>query len=555
MLNKNIRKIIRESIRRKILERSSNVYDRFVDEIKSFAELASNRKLNQRDYEDFIEKYSLSPDLNPDEIVAIVKNSETDEQILQKLQGLYTKITVSNSPNQQFQAADPKSRVGSAKIIDKLMKQIWQSEAKNYPDFWSNFETWHAVGGIVGGENVDYSVYYNFPNSYMLDELSCYGAPGNSSDTLNPLIQEMMLNNPGLGWATKVHFRIKGDITFAAHYDIVTEWLKLKKENDPNNFKKHANFAKIALNSESLIVGPEDKITDKEITGDNYNEIVVQGGFVNGVCCDVLLMLGLSYNADFETIINKLLINASTINDFYKTAGKDKSKDKAFAFKYKRTLLNLVPLMQNLPKFAKLLNTFHKSYPFYDIKTGKKLSDEIVYIIKENAKILPYLQEVSKDESVFFDEFQKGSDGNPSYVYNGVNNLLGKVKVDMAPNKREFVTFYNAVASHLPLNSFNENSEYSLNKLYDNENYQSALATFYKKISSENFIKWFKMNEQIKPNTRKMKEIADKLDSVYDYLIKKNGSLSNDNNEKYAMLLYQGVTQLMRIYHLEKNQR
>jgi len=552
-MNKNIRKIIRESIRRKLLERSSNVYDRFVDEIKSFAELASNRKLNQREYENFIEKYNLSPDLNPDEIVTIVKSSETDEQILQKLQGLYTKITVSNSPNQQFQAADPKSRVGSAKIIDKLMKQIWQSEAKNYADFWSNFETWHAVGGIVGGENVDYSVYYNFPNSYMLDELSCYGAPGNSSDALNPLIQEMMLNNPGLGWATKVHFRIKGDITFAAHYDIVTEWLKLKKENDPNNFKKHANFSKIALNSESLIVGPEDKITDKETTGDNYNEIVVQGGLVNGVCCDVLLMLGLSYNEDFETIINKLLIDASTINNFYKTAGKDKSKDKAFASKYRHTLLNLVPLMQNLPKFAKLLNTFHKSYPFYDIKTGKKLSDEIVYVIKENAKILPYLQEVSKDESVFFDKFQKGSDGNPSYVYNGVQNLLGRVKVDMAPNKREFVAFYNAMASHLPLNSFNENSEYSLRKLYDNENYQSALATFYKKISSENFIKWFKMNEQIKPNTRKMKEIADKLDSVYDYLIKKNGSLSNDNNEKYAMMLYQGVTQLMRIYHLGKN--
>ena len=189
MVNKNIRKIIRESIRRKILERSSNVYDRFVDEIKSFAELASNRKLNQRDYEDFIEKYNLSPELNPDEIVAIVKSSETDEQILQKLQGLYTKITVSNSPNQQFQAADPKSRVGSAKIIDKLMKQIWQSEAKNYTDFWSNFETWHAVGGIVGGENVDYNVYYNFPNSYMLDELSCYGAPGNSSKNMQTFLK------------------------------------------------------------------------------------------------------------------------------------------------------------------------------------------------------------------------------------------------------------------------------------------------------------------------------------------------------------------------------
>lgn len=554
MVNKNIRKIIRESIRRKILERSSNVYDRFVDEIKSFAELASNRKLNQRDYEDFIEKYNLSPELNPDEIVAIVKSSETDEQILQKLQGLYTKITVSNSPNQQFQAADPKSRVGSAKIIDKLMKQIWQSEAKNYTDFWSNFETWHAVGGIVGGENVDYNVYYNFPNSYMLDELSCYGAPGNSSDELNPLIQEMMLNNPGLGWATKVHFRIKGDITFAAHYDIVTEWLKLKKENDPNNFKKHANFSKIALNSESLIVGPEDKITDKETTGDNYNEIVVQGGVVNGVCCDVLLMLGLSYNADFETIINKLLIDKSTIDNFYKTAGKDKSKDKAFAFKYKRTLLNLVPLMQNLPKFAKLLNTFHKSYPFYDIKTGKKLTDEIVYIIKENAKILPYLQEVSKDESVFFDEFQKGSDDSPSYVYNGVNNLLSKVKVDMSPNKREFVAFYDTMASHLPLNSFNENSEYILTKLYNNENYQNVLAIFYKKISNESFIEWFKTNEQIKPNTQKMKDIGSKLDMAYTYLIKEKGALNDEGAEKYAMLLYQGVTQLMRIYHLEKNQ-
>lgn len=556
-MNKNIRKTIRESIRRKILERSSNVYDRFVDEIKSFAELASNRNLNQRDYEDFIEKYNLSPNLNPDEIVAIVKNSETDEQILQKLQGLYTKITVdnSNSPNQQFKAADPESRVGSAKIIDKLMKQIWQSEAKNYPDFWSNFETWHAVGGIVSEDNINYDVYYNFPSSYLLDELSCYGAPGNSSDTLNPTIQKMMLSNPGLGWDRKVHFRIKGYITFAAHYDIVTEWLNLKKENDPNNFKKHANFSKIALNSESLIVGPEDKIIDPSNTKDNYNEIVVQGGSVTGVCCDVLLMLSLVVdNVDFETIINKRLINKKTIENFYKTAGKDKRKDKAFAFKYKHTLLNLVPLMQNLPKFAKLLNTFHKSYPFYDIKTGKKLTDEIVYIIKENAKILPYLQEVSEDESVFFDEFQKGSDGNLTDVYNGVINILRQVKVDMEPNKREYVTFYNTVASHLDLGSYNKNSEYALNRLYDNENYQNTLAIFYKKISNESFIEWFKTNEQIKPNTRKMKDIADKLDMAYTYLIKEKGTLNDESAEKYAMLLYQGVTQLMRIYHLEKNQ-
>ena len=555
MVNKNIRKIIRESIRRKILERSSNVYDRFVDEIKSFAELASNRNLNQRDYEDFIEKYNLSPDLNPDEIVAIVKNSETDEQILQKLQALYTKITDDNSQNQNHKAADPESRVGSAKIIDKFMKKIWQSEAKNYPDFWSNFETWHAVGGIVGGENVNYSVYYNFPNSYVLDELSCYGAPGNSSDKLNPLIQEMMLNNPGLGWASKVHFRIKGDITFAAHYDIVTEWLKLKKENDPDNFKKHANFSLIALNSESLIVGPEDKIIDPSNTKNNYNEIIVQGGLVTGVCCDVLLMLSLVVdNADFETIINKRLINKKTIENFYKTAGKDKRKDKEFAFKYRTTLLREVGFIQNLIKFAKLLSTFHKSYPFYDIKTGKKLTDDIIYVIKENAKILPYLQEVLDDKSIFFDEFQKGSDGDPTYVNNGIINVLSKVKINMEPNKKEFVTFYNTMASHLPLYTFDKNSRNSINKLYDNENYQNALAVFYKKISNESFVKWFKANEQIKPNTQKMKDIGSKLDMVYTYLIKEKGGLNDEGAEKYAMLLYQGVTQLMRIYHLEKNQ-
>ena len=265
-------------------------------------------------------------------------------------------------------------------------------------------------------------------------------------------------------------------------------------------------------------------------------------------------MLGLpGYNVDFETMINKLLINKSTIDSLYKTLGADKKKDKELAHKYKRNLFNQVPLMQNLPKFAKLLNTFHKSYPFYDIKTGKKLTDEIVYTIKENAKILPYLQEVSKDESVFFDEFQEASDGNPSYVHNGVMNLLSKVKVDREPNKREFVTFYNTMASHIPLNSYDRNSKYSLSKLYDNENYQSTLAIFYKKISNESFMKSFKTNEKIKPNTQKIKDIAGKLDSVYNHLIRKNKSLSNDDTEKYAMLFYQGVTQLMRIHHLEKN--
>ena len=55
-------------------------------------------------------------------------------------------------------------------------------------------------------------------------------------------------------------------------------------------------------------------------------------------------------------------------------------------------------------------------------------------------------------------------------------------------------------------------------------------------------------------NTQKMKDIGSKLDMVYTYLIKEKGTLNDEGAEKYAMLLYQGVTQLMRIYHLEKNQ-
>ena len=577
MVNPVIRRLVRESVREKLLERSADVYSKFVDEIKRFAKLASNKSLNKQEYNDFIKKYSLPSDLDPNKIIDIVNNSNSDKEIINSLQNLYSDITKNASLNQAHQAADPASRTGSAKIIDKLMKHIWQSEAKNYPDFWENFETWHAVGGIIDANvGIDYSIYKSFP-AIMLDELSCYGSPGASTDKLNTKIQEIMLNNPGLGWDEKVHFRIKGNITFAAHFDIVTEWLKLKKENSKENFKKHADFSRIALNSESLIVGPEDKITDKTVTGNNYNEIIVQGGIVTGICCDIVKMIGMpGVDADIETISRFYFFTKKEIETFNAVSTGDYQKDWMFISKSLKSsdripllkILNNTKLIMNLPKFAKLLDYFHKSYPFYDIKTGKKLSSEMIYLIKANVNMFRGLlkdRQTMWDAGESIDRFRDSERTFNSMVY-GVGSVLNQPfikfdskKLDML-NDEDINSFVSDYTNNVPVFSFDaygntgSSNKSNIVKMYemDNKYYKKALEAFYDIISNTDELRAMKKYStetarKISPkNIQRMKDIAKKLNDIFYYL-SKGGDIEEDQIKEYTKLMYSGLTLLIKI--------
>ena len=569
----NIRRLIREAVREKLLEKSQDVYTKFLDEIKRFAKLASDKSLNKQEYNEFIEKYSLPDDLDPDKIIDIVNNSNSDKEIINSLQSLYSDITKNASVNQTHQAADPASRTGSAKIIDKLMKHIWQSEAKNYTNFWENFETWHAVGGITdASEGIDYSIYKNFP-AIMLDELSCYGAPGSSTDKLNTKIQEIMLNNPGLGWDEKVHFRIKGDITFAAHFDIVTEWLKLKKENSKENFKKHADFSRIALNSESLIVGPEDKITDKTVTGNNYNEIVVQGGSVTGVCCDIVNMIGMpGRSVDIEIISKFYFFTKKEIEAFNTSSTGDYQKDLMFISTSLKSsdriplfrILGDTQLITNLQQFAKLLDHFHESYPFYDIKTGKKLSSEMIHLIKENVMMFGNLSKSRQDmwdagESI--DRFRTDERSINSMVF-GVGAVLDQpfVKFDRKQldvlNDKDINDFVRDYTNNVPVfghDGYN-NGKSNIVKMHEMDNiyYKKALEGFYDMISNTGKLRALKkhsteMARKIKPkNMKRMKDITKKLNNVFNWLTR-GGKLKEDDVKEYTKLMYSGLSFLMKI--------
>lgn len=558
---KLIKKLVRESIDRLILEKSQDVYSEFVKEIKNFAKIASERDISSYDYQHFLKKYNLKPDLDPKEIIDIVNLSKNDQELIANLKSLYTGITDANSSNTTLQAADPESRVGSASVIDKIMKKIWQSEAKKYPDFWANFETWHAVGGIVGGEKIDYSVYHNFPRN-MTDEISCYGAPGMSGESLNPAIHTMMLSNPNLGWESKVHFRIKGSINFAAHYDIVTEWLKLKKENDREAFQKHANFSKIASNSESLIVGPSDKITNPYQTKDNYNEVIVGPGFVSGICCNILAMLGLGAvkheNFEYEILQALPFTDKNSIDSYYEIT--DLKKKKEVEFKYSKRMRGATSRLQLdiLQNFVKMIDTkLHETHPIYDIVTGRKLSNELIFLLKENAKIMEGFIKIKKDKSVLYDPFREEALANKDDIINvghGISFILSEYfrelrGRDININNPKYKSFIKIISSFLPYFG----SEYVL--LADDKSYQKVLRLFYDKISGEDFDRSFKFytidgpnqGYYSSPNDERIDEMSTKLRVILNNL--KNEKQLNDNEVVDLVdLLRLGVLQIVKIY-------
>ena len=198
----------------------------------------------------------------------------------------YSKQLWSNNINRDisragtFTSADPRTRGEFAKSIDRTLKYAWKQEADQPENkrFWDNFEVWHAVGGIVGGgaTGFDHDVLFQFLEAFKTsnpNELSGYGHSGKSDKKmLNPGINNIIRNTSI--WHDNVHVRLDGEITFAANFDITTQWLSLKDE-DTEEFEKAGDLTKLLKDNDlsGMITGPRDI----QISGDDsYNEIVIK---------------------------------------------------------------------------------------------------------------------------------------------------------------------------------------------------------------------------------------------------------------------------------------
>ena len=186
-------------------------------------------------------------------------------------------------------AADPRARGDVAKSIDRTLKAAWQAEADQPENkkFWDNFEVWHSIGGIVGGKGgLAHDTILGFLNAFKTNnphEMSAFGWSGNinasDDENLNRGIQSMITNEKG--WIDKTHVKLDGNITFAANFDITTQWFSYKEDND-DDFEKSGDFNKMLNHGKfgSLITGPKDKL----LSGfDAYNEIVIKDAKVVGI--------------------------------------------------------------------------------------------------------------------------------------------------------------------------------------------------------------------------------------------------------------------------------
>ena len=208
-------------------------------------------------------------------------------------------------------AADPKNRRSGALAVDQVMKSAWSKEAKENTDFWNTFETWHSVGGITGKEGTEFAL--NFYRSYKdgdnTDELSCYGWSGDAGDsdegTLNSGVKSIIAKTPG--WKNKIHFKMEGDVTFAASHDIITQWLKFKegdqeftKSGDLNRLLGTYDIAATdaSMMYKFMITGPSDSLLSEQ---DPYNEIVLDNWEIGD---SVVLPDGLSKMFSDEKISN-----------------------------------------------------------------------------------------------------------------------------------------------------------------------------------------------------------------------------------------------------------
>jgi len=301
-----IKKLIKESL---LKEASTDAYARFVQNMEKLA-LFSEKSLSMKHYkEENPELFERMKALGQ----RIVKKIQGDFPGTLELDALYAVINTARKAKKEdpsidygakvielsdnlwfnsidrgvsraegsFYTADPKARGVMAKSLDRTLKYAWKQEADQpeNKDYWDNFEVWHAVGGIVGvgGGGFNHNTVFQFLNDFKTNnphELSAYGHPGKSDDSLNSGVSKIIDNSRG--WQDKVHIRLDGEITFAANFDITTQWLSLKDE-DTEEFEKAADFNKLLTGGgsgyEGMITGPKDKIIGGQ---DTYNEIVIK---------------------------------------------------------------------------------------------------------------------------------------------------------------------------------------------------------------------------------------------------------------------------------------
>jgi hypothetical protein len=306
-----LRKIVRSNL---LLEDSEQVFAQFIYDMEELVKRASSfkqetiddvvanqppeeqaqvrqrlYKLRDKSHASVLSKY---PNVNPEDIKQILtrarQKSDSDgssyaQNVIDFTRSYWSDNVVSVG---SFATADPKNRGTDARSIDNILKQSWKKAASEHPDFWNKFESWHAVGGITGNANsIDASVGLKFYNQNKdgvnTNELSCYGWHGNNPTTnvsLNSGITDIINSNST--WSeTKIHFKMLGDITFAASHDILTQWLKLKQE-DQEDFVKSGDFTRIlSSGTKDIIAGPKDRLLSGQ---DFYNEIILDNWKIGG---------------------------------------------------------------------------------------------------------------------------------------------------------------------------------------------------------------------------------------------------------------------------------
>ena len=302
---KNIKKLIRNAL---LKEDSRDAYARFImnmEKLASFSDHAKNMSSWKESKPELYKKVKALGDklvkkiqgdypgeINLKDLSAIIslarkakkESPEIDygDKVLELANQLWTKDIGESRAGSQFGSADPKARGDAAKNIDRMLKSAWQKEAyqPENKDFWDKFEVWHSIGGIVRNDSNELDSVISFLSSFQKrnpDELSAYGWDGTGDQSDNKKINSgihSIINSEG-DWQNKFHVKLDGNVTFAAAYDITTQWLSFKESEDKTDFEKSGDFNKMLISGggEGLITGPDDPLlTDR----DKYNEIVIK---------------------------------------------------------------------------------------------------------------------------------------------------------------------------------------------------------------------------------------------------------------------------------------
>tara|TARA_R110001592_G_scaffold135377_1_gene351613 strand:- start:827 stop:2956 length:2130 start_codon:yes stop_codon:yes gene_type:complete len=219
-------------------------------------------------------------------------------------------------------AADPRARGEVAKTLDRTLKYAWKEEA-NQPEnkkFWDDFEVWHAIGGIVGERGtVNHATILGFLESFKTSnphEMSAYGWDGTGntkSDSKKMNLGITQIINSESGWKDKVHVKLDGEITFAANFDITTQWFSYK-EDDESDFEKAGDLNKMIQYGKhgSMITGPKDKLLGGM---DKYNEIVIKDSKVVAIAFPEAFFKEIKDMGEYRVVDMSLLSVARLIKE------------------------------------------------------------------------------------------------------------------------------------------------------------------------------------------------------------------------------------------------